>query len=104
MLMVSFTFNVASANSILTVSFIGYSTQEVPVGTQANVNITLVEAMSALDEIIVVGYSTQQRKSLTGSVSTVNAASIAESAASNPVQRLQGKVAGVTVSEPAYTR
>jgi TonB-dependent starch-binding outer membrane protein SusC len=93
----AFTVNLTSANSILTFSFIGYSTKEVPVGTQNVIDIILKEAVSALDEIVVVGYSTQQRKSLTGAVSTVNSAALAESAASNPVQRLQGKVAGVTV-------
>ena len=93
----AYTLNVTSANAILTFSFIGFSTTEVPVGTQNVVDIELKQALSALDEIVVVGYSTQQRKSLTGSVSTVNSAALAESAASNPVQRLQGKVAGVTV-------
>ena len=66
--------------------------------------IVLDQAVTAMDEIVVVGYSTQQRKSLTGAVSTVSAAALAESAASNPVQRLQGKVAGVYGTEPAYTR
>jgi TonB-dependent starch-binding outer membrane protein SusC len=93
----NFAITVGSPNSILSISFIGYSTQEVLVGTQTSVAVVLKESVSALDEIIVVGYSTQQRKSLTGAVSTVNASALAESAASNPVQRLQGKVAGVTV-------
>lgn len=93
----NFTITVGSQNSILVFSFIGYLTKEVAVGEQLAVNIVLSEAMSALDEIVVVGYSTQTRKSLTGAVSTVNAGSLAESAASNPVQRLQGKVAGVSV-------
>lgn len=89
--------SVTSGRSILNFSFIGYVTVEVPVGTQTTVNVTLQEQVSALDEIVVVGYSTQQRKSLTGAVSTVDSKNLAESAASNPVQRLQGKVAGVTV-------
>jgi TonB-linked SusC/RagA family outer membrane protein len=92
-----YSINVASANSVLSFSFIGFVVQDVTVGPQTLINVTLVESVSALEEIVVVGYSTQQRKSLTGAVSTVNAASLAESAASNPVQRLQGKVAGVTV-------
>jgi TonB-linked SusC/RagA family outer membrane protein len=93
----NFAISVSSANSMLSISFIGYATQEVLVGTQNSVNIILAEAMSALDEIVVVGYSTQQRKSLTGSVSTVDAATLSESAATNPITRLQGKVAGVTI-------
>jgi len=93
----NFTITVKSSSSILVVSFIGYETRELPVGDQLAVSIVLGESMSALDEVVVVGYSTQTRKSLTGAVSTVDAGSLAESAASNPVQRLQGKVAGVSV-------
>ena len=93
----NYTLTVASANSILSFSFIGYVTQESLVGTQSIVNVTLAEAVSALEEIVVVGYSTQARKSLTGAVSTVNAATLSESSAVNPITRLQGKVAGVTI-------
>jgi TonB-linked SusC/RagA family outer membrane protein len=93
----NFSITVGSQNAVLTFSFIGYLTQEIIVGEQLAINVVLAEAMSALDEIVVVGYSTQTRKSLTGAVSTVSAASLAESSSVNPVQRLQGKVAGVTV-------
>ena len=57
-----YTVNLSTANSILTFSFIGYSTMEVPVGTQSVVDIILKEALSALDEIVVVGYSTQAKE------------------------------------------
>jgi TonB-linked SusC/RagA family outer membrane protein len=93
----NFTLSVASPASIISISFIGYSTQEVVVGDRTTIDIVLKESVSALDEIVVVGYSTQTRKSLTGSVSTVNAAALSESSATNPMQRLQGKVAGVTI-------
>ena len=93
----NYSLTVASANSILSFSFIGYITQEVVVGNMTNVSVTLEQQVSALDEIVVVGYSTQARKTLTGSVSTVDAAALSESAATNPITRLQGKVAGVTI-------
>lgn len=92
-----YSITVTSAESVLTLSFIGFITQEITVGTQTVINVTLAEAISALDEIVVVGYSTMARKSLTGSVSTVSAAALSESAAINPIQRIQGKVAGVTI-------
>lgn len=92
-----YSLNVASANSVLSFSFIGYNSKDVTVGSQTNIDVVLMEAVSALDEIVVVGYSTQTRKSLTGSVAQVNAADLAESAATNPITRLQGKVAGVTI-------
>jgi TonB-linked SusC/RagA family outer membrane protein len=88
---------VASPNSLLSFSFIGFTTQEVMVGTQTTLDITLHSVLTGLDEIVVVGYSTQSRKTLTGSVSQVNAAALSESAATNPISRIQGKVAGVTV-------
>ena len=93
----NFAVTLTSANPVLNFSFIGYIAQEVVVGSQTVINVTLAEALSALDEIVVVGYSTQARKSLTGSVAQVGAAELAESAATNPITRLQGKVAGVTI-------
>lgn len=88
---------VASSSAVLNFSFIGYVTQEVPVGDRTAIDIVMAEAVSALDEIVVVGYSTQARKSLTGSVAQVDAATLSESAATNPITRLQGKIAGVTI-------
>jgi len=84
---------VASASSVLDFSFIGYVTKEATVGSQTTIDMVMTEQVSALDEIVVVGYSTQARKSLTGSVSTVDAAALSESTATNPISRLQGKVA-----------
>ena len=92
-----FTITVNSGNSILAFSFIGYTSQEKTVGALATIDVTMAELVSALDEIVVVGYSTQARKSLTGAVSTVDAATLSESAAVNPITRLQGKVAGVSI-------
>lgn len=93
----NYSLTVASASSVLTFSFIGYVTQDITVGAQTRVDVVLRELVSALDEIVVVGYSTQTRKSLTGSVAQVDAVALAESSATNPMQRLQGKVAGVTI-------
>lgn len=93
----SFTISATTANPVLSFSFIGYVTQDVTVGSQTNIEVTMAEAVSALDEIVVVGYSTVQRKSLTGSVAQVDAATLSESAATNPITRLQGKVSGVTI-------
>jgi len=88
---------VASSSSVLNFSFIGYMTREVPVGSQTTIDVVMAQAETRLDEIVVVGYSTQARKSLTGSVAQVDAATLSESAATNPITRLQGKIAGVTI-------
>jgi len=88
---------VASPGAVLSFSFIGYVTQEATVGDRTTIDILMAEQVSALDEIVVVGYSTQARKSLTGAVSTVDAATLAEATSTNAMQRLQGKIAGVTI-------
>jgi TonB-linked SusC/RagA family outer membrane protein len=88
---------VASSSALLNFSFIGYMTKEVPVGSQTTIDVVMSQAETKLDEIVVVGYSTQARKSLTGAVSTVNAASLSEVSTAAPMERLQGKVAGVTI-------
>lgn len=68
-------------NAVLQVSYIGYITQEVKVGNQASIKIEIKEDTQALEEVVVVGYSTQKKVNLTGSVSTVNF----EEASSRPV-------------------
>lgn len=92
-----YTLNVSSPNAVLTFSFIGFTTAEVTVGTRNTVDISLSEAVSALDEIVVVGYSTQTRKSLTGAVSTVNSVALAKETTANAIERLQGKASGVNI-------
>lgn len=89
--------NVAGPGSSLQFSFVGFVTQEKPVGALNVIDVVLAEAVSALDEVVVVGYSTQARKTLTGAVSTVNAAALATQTSASAIQRLQGKVAGVTI-------
>lgn len=89
--------NVGGPGSMLTFSFVGFSTQEKAVGAMNVIDIVLIEAVSALDEVVVVGYSTQARKTLTGAVSTVNAAALSTQTSASAIQRLQGKVAGVTI-------
>src|SRR5690606_11262184 len=65
-----YTLNVPE-KSTLVFSFIGYESQEVAVGNQTNINVSLVPAVSDLQEVVVVGYGTQRRSDLTGSVSSV---------------------------------
>lgn len=87
------------ANAVLTVSYIGYITQEIPLkSNQSTVNIKLVEDSQALDEVVVVGYSTQAKKDITGSVAVVSVDDLKETPVSNFAEALQGKAAGVFVS------
>jgi TonB-linked SusC/RagA family outer membrane protein len=84
--------------STLIFSFIGFQTQEVPIGDRSVINITLVEDISSLDEVVVLGYGTVQKTDLTGSVSKVEGRELANLPAPRVDQLLQGRSAGVNVT------
>src|SRR5690606_38146298 len=92
-----FSLSVPDENAVLVISFIGYITQEITVGNQTNLNIKLEPDVRQLGEVVVVGYGTQKRTSLTGAISSVNSQDIAVQPVVNIGQALQGRVAGVTV-------
>lgn len=94
----SYSIRVSSNDAVLVVSYTGYETQEVAVGAQTTVNIALAESATALSEVVVTGYSAQQKKDLTGAVATVNTEDLKQIPSSNITSQLQGRVAGVTVS------
>jgi TonB-linked SusC/RagA family outer membrane protein len=92
-----FSINVANAKSILVFSFVGYSTQEVIVGNRSQLNISLTEDDKALDEVVVIGYGSQKKSDLTGSVASIKSRDLVTQVAINPVQSLSGRAAGVQV-------
>ena len=83
--------------SVLVFSSIGYTTQEVPVGSQSTINVSLDPDVKSLSEVVVIGYGTQERRDLTGAVSSVNAEDFKNMAVTSVEQGLQGRVAGVNV-------
>lgn len=92
-----FTINVRSNTDVLVVSFVGYKTQEVNVGNQSIISIKLEDDVSALEEVIVTGYTVDSRRETTGAVSTVKSKDLTAAPSGNVEQQLQGRVAGVTV-------
>lgn len=88
----------ASPSDVLTFAFIGYSSQEVTVGDQANFDILLMSQDQSLEEVVVVGYGTQRKIDLTGSITQIKGSEIENMPNTNPISSLQGKVAGVTIS------
>jgi len=92
-----FSLEVASPNSVLVISFIGFETQEIAVGDQTSLNISLKEKSQAIDEVVVVGYGTAKKRDITGSTVTVGKDAIKASIGANVDQALQGRAAGVTV-------
>jgi TonB-linked SusC/RagA family outer membrane protein len=87
----------ASPNDVLVFSFIGFQNQEVAVGGQSKVNVTLSEDTNKLNEVVVVGYGTQKKSDLTGSIGVVDVESAKKTITYDPAKMLQGQVAGVTV-------
>lgn len=83
----------------LVYSFIGYIQQEVKVGDKDVINITLQDKAPTENEIVIVGYGTQQRKDVTGAVSVIDEKALKEVPVSTPQQMLQGRVAGVYVTQ-----
>lgn len=90
--------NVAS-DATLVFSYIGYATQELAVNGQSTVNVTLSEDVEALNEVVVIGYGTTTVRDATGSVSAVTSEDFNQGVISSPEQLIQGKTAGVQISE-----
>lgn len=88
----------ASSASTLVFSFVGYESKEVVVGTKTQINVTL-EQKNELKEVVVIGYGTQRKSDLTGSVSSISAKSIASTPNSRVDQVLQGRAAGVQITQ-----
>lgn len=94
----NFSINVASADAVLVFSSVGFKTKEVKVGSQTSINVTLEAELSALKEVVVVGYGTKKKESLTGAVEQIKAATFKDKAVSNPALALQGATPGLVVS------
>lgn len=88
----------AESNSVLEISYIGYITQEIKIGNQKNINITLKEDSEQLDELVVIGYGTMKKKDLTGAVASVKMDDTPVSTISTVSHALAGKAAGLQVS------
>lgn len=94
-----YTINV-SEGATLVFSFVGYTGQEVAVGNQNTINVSLTADVTALEEVVVVGYGTQEKKEITSAVSSVKAEDFNRGTVNDPVQLLQGKVAGLNITRP----
>jgi len=93
--------SVPDNNATLVFSFVGFNSQEIIVGTRTQIDITLESDIKALSEVVVVGYGTARRKDLTGSVQQVSAIEFNAGINPNPLQAIQGKVAGLVITQPS---
>ena len=94
----NFKIEVPSSSTVLVVSFVGYDTQEIVVGNKTNFNIVLTSKDNVLEEMVVIGYGTQKKSDLTGSVGVVKQDQLLERPASSLNQALSGRMAGVQVN------
>jgi len=92
---------VPGPDAVLVFSFVGFTTQAIPVGDQTTIDVVLSPDVTSLDEIVVTAYATQKKKDLTGSVGVVNSDQLVQMPQGNITQQMQGRVAGVTVVQDA---
>ncbi len=91
--------DIENENVVLIFSFIGYETQEVSVGNRSVLNVTMSPDVKALEEVVVVGYGTVNKRDLTGSIGSVSGDQLKEVPITSLEQGIQGKVAGVHVTQ-----
>lgn len=94
----NYSITVPSSDAVLQVSSIGYTSQEVQVGSRTVINIVLEPDITSLSEVVVVGYGTQERAKVTGAISSVTAEDLVALPVSNLASALQGRAAGLTIT------
>ena len=92
-----FTLDVPEAGGVLVFSFVGFQAQEVEIGNQTLFNITLIEDVLQLDEVIAVGYGVQRKIDQTGATNRLTEENMNKSIATSPVEMMQGRVSGVNI-------
>jgi TonB-linked SusC/RagA family outer membrane protein len=90
-----------SGNQVLSFSYVGYQTQEIAVENRRTIDVVLVEDAQSLDEVVVVGYGSTVKRDLTTAVTSVRNKDFLQGAVNDPMQMVDGKVAGLTVSSTA---
>jgi TonB-dependent starch-binding outer membrane protein SusC len=88
-----------SENSTLVFSFVGYQTQEMPVGTRATIDVSMQSDVTSLSEVVVIGYGEVRKTDLTGSVEVVNGEKFNKGFQTSPEQLIQGRVSGVQITQ-----
>jgi TonB-dependent starch-binding outer membrane protein SusC len=94
----TFTMSVTNTESVLVFSFIGYVSQEIAVGNQSVINVSLTEDIKQVDEVVVIGYGSMQRSNVTGSISSVKADDLKRTPVPNAIEAIRGQVPGVRIT------
>ena len=93
----NYTLTASSQDAVLVFTYIGFLTQEIPVGTSSTIDVQLIEDVQGLEEVVVTGYGTQKKATLTGSIATISGEALVKSASPNLGTALAGKVAGLYI-------
>jgi iron complex outermembrane receptor protein len=94
----NYSLEVPSLDGTLVVTYIGYIRQEIPIDERTEIDIVLAPDRAELDDIVVVGYGTQEERQITGSISSVSADEFTQGNVNNPGELIQGKVPGLNIS------
>ncbi len=94
-----FSITVPYSEATLIISFIGFTTMEYPLAGKANINVTLKAEAVSLEETVVIGYGSQKRATMTGSISSVNVKDLTQSPSANVTNALAGRLPGLTVTQ-----
>ena len=91
---------ISQGGNTLVFSFVGMSPQEVPIGNQSVINVAMTETVIGLDEVVAIGYGTRRKSDLTGSISQISSEDLTREVKMSPELAMQGKMAGVFISNP----
>lgn len=94
----SYSVNAPSLQDTLLISFIGYKTQTIPISGRTTINVALESSVTSLDDLVVIGFGTQTRRNLVGSVASVDSSAMSSAATSTIERVLEGRVAGLQLN------
>lgn len=94
----NYSINVPNSDAVLSISYLGFETQEVAIGSNSTVNVTMEPNQTALDEVVVIGYGTAKKETLTGAVEQITAEAFQDIATGSPALALQGRTPGLVVT------
>jgi TonB-dependent starch-binding outer membrane protein SusC len=94
-----FSIDGVDSKTVLVFSFIGFNTEEVTVGNSTNLSVSLLPDIKSLSEVVVVGYGTQRKTEITGSIASIKAEELVQTPVSNVAQGIQARVAGVQITQ-----
>lgn len=97
----NFELSIRSSQAVLVVSYIGYKTQEITVGSNRTLNIIIEEDSKMVDEVVVIGYGTQRKGDVTSAISSVKADDFIVGRIKDAAELVKGKIAGLSVTQPS---